>query len=676
MFKKKPAIFLVLIFVFSMLSFIAPGKTSAESGDYTSKVDLVFVVDASKSMKTSDPEGLSAEAMKMFIDLCHIKGDKGGMVAYSGSIIREYALSDLNTADNKSALKDTLSNLSLGDWTDIGLGLKKGVSILRDGRNADHKPIIILLSDGKNDPQRDKNASQDDLTAAITEAKAQGFPVYTIGLNADGTVDENQLKYISSETGGRYFTTSNANNLPQILREIYAESSSLKVSQQNTMTGNGSFQDVAINIPDSNNVEANITLISANPVELMLTDPSGLAVAVPSQNVVYSKSSKYSMIKLVSPVKGNWKLSVKGSVGDRIDISLVSNYDFRTVMTVNPETNIYKGDKVQVSAYLESNGQKLEDKDFYSTLKAVLYFSNLKTGETQQIEMASSDNSFSAEVTIPDESSYSLTASIEGAGFTRDSAAKNIGAVNRVPAALKKSSSITLWSKNEKSVDLSKYFSDPDKDKLTYKVSSTSLDTVNIKITDNTMELQGRNWGSSTVTVTADDGKGGSVQAIIKVKVWYLAYIIPAALGILALLLAAGFIFKKKKEKENMAPEGQMLVQIRDEEAGTESEPEYLDLGDFKGAFSVFSLLKSNPAYAETGKIMLKAKDEETLMLTNSSPCRVELEGAELEAGKEHLVKLNDTLKITLPEGKKTITMKYCWRSLVMVDALFKNGMD
>ena len=69
----------------------------------------------------------------------------------------------MNTEADKTALKNTLTSLELGDWTDIGLGLNR---------------------------------------AAINEAKAQNFPVYNIGLNADGTVDENQLKLISSETNG------------------------------------------------------------------------------------------------------------------------------------------------------------------------------------------------------------------------------------------------------------------------------------------------------------------------------------------------------------------------------------------------------------------------------------------------------------------------------------------
>ena len=450
MIKKRSAIVVALMFAITLLPFITSDNAEAENGDYTSKVDVVFVVDSSKSMKTSDPQGLTAEAMKMFIDMCHIKGDKGGMVAYSGNIINESTLNYMNTEADKAALKNTLASLELGDWTDTGLGLNRAVSILRAGHDADHKPVIILLSDGKNDPQRDKTASQDDLAAAINEAKAQSFPVYTIGLNADGTVDENQLKLISSETNGKNFITNNANDLPQILREIYAENSRLKISQQNTITGNGLFQDVAINIPDSNNVEANITLLSSNPVELKLTDINGNSVSIPSENIIYSKSNRYSMLKLVSPAKGNWTLSVKGNSGDRIDISLISNYDFKTVMGINPETNIYKGDKVAVSAHMESNGQKLEQDEFYSTLKATLNVKNLENGQTQGIEMIRNGNSFGAEVAIPDENSYELTAKIEGAGFTRESVAKIIGAVNRAPVSLKKMAALHYGQKISK----------------------------------------------------------------------------------------------------------------------------------------------------------------------------------------------------------------------------------
>jgi hypothetical protein len=47
-----------------------------EEVDVTSRIEGMLVVDASRSMLSSDPNNLSSEAMKMFIDMTSIKGDK------------------------------------------------------------------------------------------------------------------------------------------------------------------------------------------------------------------------------------------------------------------------------------------------------------------------------------------------------------------------------------------------------------------------------------------------------------------------------------------------------------------------------------------------------------------------------------------------------------------------
>lgn len=672
-FQKKTAIILAIILVIPLFHFFTSNEVVAENNEYTSMVDVVFLVDSSKSMKASDPKGLTAEAMKMFIDMCHIKGDKGGMVAYSGDIIKEAKLNYLNSEADKSALKNTLTNLELGDWTDIGLGLKRAVSILKDGHNENNKPIIILLSDGKNDPKRDKTSSQDDLAAGLNEAKVQNFPVYTIGLNADGTVDKNQLELISKETNGKNFITNNANELPQILREIFADNSRLKISEQNTIIGNGEFQDVIINIPDSNIVEANITVLSSNPVELKLNDIKGNEVKIPSEKVIYTKSNKYSMLKLVSPEKGKLTLKVKGRKADQIDISLISNYDFKTVISLNPETSIHKGDKLEVTAYIESNGQKLQDNEFFSTLKAILYVKNLVNGETKELPMTIKDNKFVGEVKVPDEKSYELKVKIEGTGFTRESTAKIIGAVNRAPVITNKNNNIILWSRNIKKIDLSGYFSDGDSDKLNYEVSSASLDTVNLKINDSTLEIQGRKWGTDTVTLIADDGKGGKVSREIKINVCFLLYIVPAALVGLLILIISGVLIKKRNDKINIVPAGQMMVQIKDEETGKISLPQYKDLSNFKGPFSIHNLLDLNPDYEETSKILLKAKDSQNLILTNNSQCSIESHGIKVDASKGFTIKNNDKIEIIIINRKQIISMKYCWKSSIFVDTLFKD---
>ena len=115
-----------------------------------------------------------------------------------------------------------------------------------------------------------------------------------------------------------------------------------------------------------------------------------------------------------------------------------------------------------------------------------------------------------------------------------------------------------------------------------------------------------------------------------------------------------------------------MLITIKDEETGITSLEEYFDISNFKGAFSVFDILRSNAAYEETRMVMLKARDDQTLVLTNNSQCNIESGGAELDVSKGNLIKLNDTIEVVTPGRKQIISMKYCWRSLIMLDSLFK----
>lgn len=103
-----------------------------------------------------------------------------------------------------------------------------------------------------------------------------------------------------------------------------------------SITANGDYQDVTVNVPNGSVLEANISIMSSQPVTAKLTDPSGKEVAIPSNNVLLSKSSTYSLIKLLSPQEGDWKLQVKGVPKDKIDINLVFNYDLELKIDALP----------------------------------------------------------------------------------------------------------------------------------------------------------------------------------------------------------------------------------------------------------------------------------------------------------------------------------------------------
>ena len=197
----------IVMSIIMLIQIVAIGRVNAETtSNSSSNFDVVFVLDASESMLKTDPLKLREEAVKLFIDMLHAQGDRAALVAFSGDIVKESSFHALNSDGSKAKFKELLTGIKLGDWTDIGLGLKRGVDILEKQHDGAKRPLIILLSDGKNDPDpakdKDKKLSLNALNTALDIAKGKGYPIYTIGLNSKGGVDKVLLKDIADKTSG------------------------------------------------------------------------------------------------------------------------------------------------------------------------------------------------------------------------------------------------------------------------------------------------------------------------------------------------------------------------------------------------------------------------------------------------------------------------------------------
>ncbi|MEK5234979.1 vWA domain-containing protein [Paenibacillus sp. FSL L8-0470] len=440
-------------------------QASAATSAAPSHIDAVLLIDVSNSMNKSDKNKIANEAMKMFIDMLSAQGDKVGIVAYTDKVQREKALLQISSAGDKQDLKDFIDGLSRGPYTDIAVGMEEAVKVLENGSDPGHEPMIVMLADGNNDLDessgRTQSQSDQELDAAIETAKQKGYPVYTIGLNADGKLNKEILAGLSDKTGGKAFTTDSADDLPQILSEIFASHLKLKVVPVQSITANGSYQDVTVNVPNSSVLEANISIMSSQPVTAKLTDPSGKSIAIPSDDVLLSKSSSYSLIKLISPEQGDWKLQVKGVPKDKIDINLVFNYDLELKIDALPSAATYKkGDKVEISSHLFSNGAQVTLSNLYQDMKAVLLATDLDTGDVQEIPLDNSAAVFKGTFELKDSHEYELKVRAEESSFYRESDVLKINAktgtvATNTPAAgtkpggeepaLEKSSSKTLY---------------------------------------------------------------------------------------------------------------------------------------------------------------------------------------------------------------------------------------
>ncbi|RJE89636.1 VWA domain-containing protein [Paenibacillus sp. 1011MAR3C5] len=581
---------LFTLFLSLLLGLRLPSATAAAGG--AAPIDAVLVLDVSYSMDSSDREKIGNEAMKMFIDMLSEKGDRVGVVAYTDKIQREKALLEIRSPEDKQNLKSFIDQLNRGSYTDVSVGLKEAVQILKDGAaaNANREPIIILLADGNDelDPKsgRTEAQSNEEREQAVRSANDNGIPIYTIGLNADGKLNKAALEELSKETGGKSFVTDSADDLPQILSEIFASHLELNIVPVNSFTANGDFQDVKITVPNSNVLEANISIMSSKPVEAKLVDPSGNAVAIPSDEVVLATSKSYTLLKLIKPVQGDWTLKIKGVDQDKIDINLIFNYDLTLELEPLATTNYSKGDKVKLNAFLASKGQRLSDAEQYRNMNAVMFVKDLTTGNSEEVAMKLDGDHFAGEYKIPESRDYEIIVRAEEQSFFRES------------------------------------------EPMTISASS------------------GGTGGTATPAEEADD------------KPFPIWTVVIAAVVVLALLGAGYWVWGMMKERSRGFV-GQMIIEIRDENTGDKSSPQYKRLSHFKGKFQLHQLLQLAPELKETEKIVFKPANKDRIALINGSLCKVEKSGRAVGDGRQLELQSGDRITVSLTQVDKTIYIEY-----------------
>jgi Ca-activated chloride channel family protein len=196
-------------------------------------IDIMLALDVSSSMLSKDfePDRLTV-IKKVASDFINKREfDRMGLVIFSGEAFTQCPL----TTDH-IILGQFLSIVNTGflqDGTAIGMGLATAVNRLKESKSK--SKVIILMTDGVN------NAGYIKPNTATELAKTLGIKVYTIGIGSlgealapvgrryDGSyiyglsrveIDEELLRNIANDTGGRYFRATSTNELLHIYDDI------------------------------------------------------------------------------------------------------------------------------------------------------------------------------------------------------------------------------------------------------------------------------------------------------------------------------------------------------------------------------------------------------------------------------------------------------------------------
>lgn len=389
------------------------------------ETDVVIVMDKSGSMAYADKDRIAIEAAKMFIDMEKAFGANLALVEFSNEITST-GLIGIKQEQNKDYLKNMLDQISYRGkaHTDTGAALQEAVSILNDSESKGKK-AIILFTDGRTDiddgtPGRTLEDSLADVDAAVEEAGRQGYPVYPVGLNANGSVEESELARLASNTGGAYRIAQDVNELPDFFNQIFMEMRNIREIKLGEFIADGEYKDIPFDIDSSNIIEANIVILHDNNLrDVKVYDPKNNEITKEDPRARFSTSEKYTVIKLLDPQMGEWKLEVRGVSGDNIRISLLYNYDF-TVTTVLSSQEVNKGDTVDIDLYLNTGGEPIKEAEFYKGITAEASVENVETGEKSSFAFVASEEGLHSEYTPDGGSDHVIQIHLEGNGFYRD----------------------------------------------------------------------------------------------------------------------------------------------------------------------------------------------------------------------------------------------------------------
>ena len=659
---KSMIFLLTTCLLFLTSSALIPIHTLAQA-DSAQGIDAVFVMDVSYSMNETDKEGIASEVVNMFMDMSDSERTRIGFVAYNDRIVASEPLTSLAEPGQKEKLKRQIGSLRRYGYTDLGLGLKKGAEIAGKGNGQGHKPFIILLSDGGTDfgnayTGRTIADSNQDVERVIQQANKQGYRIYTIGLNHDGSVNEKQLKTIAAKTGGTSYITTSAEELPDIFNRIFADQIQSVLVPIAALTATGDLQEVKVPLPNSSMSEANLILLSQSPLlESQLYNST--------KNARFYKSGKYTLMKIPEPRKGELLLKFRGMTGDVIKVNLLGSYNMRAggELTSKEAT---KGLPTAFAARLYSlpNKLPLEDKDVYTDVQAELVITNRQTKQKERVQMTNNGTSFSAEHRFRISGKYDWKIIMNGPHFFRETAGSMLEIVNKAPVLSGQNQISVVKEDGEAKLNFGDYFTDPNGEELTYKiVSRDHEDRMEARVDGAAFVLSPLRSGSSEITVTATDPEGGTVTGKLYVtisSVWERYWIIGGCVLAALIVLLALYMLLRPKPTFTGRLEGYFLNTA----SGNEVPVKYWPLTSFGKTRKVslqqlFARLDVNEPLPEAAHILFEAGKNGTLRIKHRTNCTVAKGRTPVKPNDTVTLEYNDKLYITFEDGITEIELRF-----------------
>ena len=346
---------------------LAPRLASADGALRT-----VLVIDASSSMRGTDPKELRKVAAELFVDLTR-SGDELAVVGFDGASRDAMdALVVVRSPDDRALVKRAVRAVGNdGNWTDFTAGLEGARKVLASRPKAPgDQDLIVFLTDGRCDPDP-RGPLADAARAAGGKAKVEQVcqakvlddllpslgktRIYAVGLSK--SAPRAFLEELGRRTGGIGLATDRPDELPRLFADIYARLFGSRLSE------GASAPSISLAV-DEGASSLDLVLVGPPKLGMRLFDPKGAEVATNGDRpgVYFSDNPAYRLLRLDAPEPGAYRLDVSGGgTGGRY--AVLQNLDLHLAFPGLPEV-LEIGKPATLRLRLATPGGKTPTKSF------------------------------------------------------------------------------------------------------------------------------------------------------------------------------------------------------------------------------------------------------------------------------------------------------------------------
>lgn len=341
-----------------------PNAAHAGSGFRT-----VLVIDASSSMRRTDPTDLRKVAAELFVDLAR-RGDEIAVTGFDENARQSTgAFITITGPESRERIKAAIRAIGNdGKWTDFTSGLGEAKRLL-DAAAAQKggQELILFLTDGrcepdpqgalaqgiKSRPDREK-ACQEQVLGPLARELGRAR-VYAIGLSKNAPADF--LEELGRRTGGQGVVTLDPAELPRLFAGVYARLLGSRL-QEGDVNGSASFQVY------KSAETLDLVVVGRSDKTGTLKDPTGEVIAIDNRDpdkVYFVAAREYRFYKIRAPRPGTWTLEVTGAGKRRF--ATLQHFDLGLAFLDPPEA-VEKDRAITLRARLSSPSGAMPPMDF------------------------------------------------------------------------------------------------------------------------------------------------------------------------------------------------------------------------------------------------------------------------------------------------------------------------